>query len=136
MRTIALTVLGALVACSLLVAGQPEVEQFPAFFSRFAQDAAFRGSRIKLPLRAILGNPTDPRTKEKWSQSDLGSKLTVPIVAGELEAKNVEQSISYPSKSQAEVEQSQRETDSYIMIYRFKLVQRQWYLVEFEDSSY
>ena len=93
-------------------------------------------SRIKFPLHAILGDPSDPRIKETWSPSELDAKFTVPVANDRLEAEGLEQVISAPSESAVEVKQSQPASDSYILMYRFKQRQGQWFLVEFENGSY
>jgi hypothetical protein len=111
-------------------------EAFPVFFARFVNDDGFRISRIKFPLRATLGNPTDPRVREKWSKSDLATRFTVPVATERLEAEGLVQELTYPSGAGVEVQQSLHESDSHIMIYRFKLKSGQWFLVEFEDGSY
>ena len=91
---------------------------------------------MKLPLRVILGNPTDPRIREKWSLAQLDDKFTVPVAIDRLEVEGLEQRITTRSDSAVELTQSQPESDSYILIYRFKLKKGKWYLVEFENGSY
>jgi len=137
MRTVVLALLLLILPVGFVGAGERESgEVFPAFLGRFVQDEGFRESRIKFPLRAVLGNPTDPRIKEKWSREQLDDKFIVPVASDRLEAAGLEQQISHPSGSEVEVEQSQPESDSYILIYRFKLKKGQWFLVEFENGSY
>src|SRR5262245_52826992 len=86
-------------------------EPFTEFLARFVHDEPFRLSRIKFPLRAILGNPTDPRVREKWVRSQFDEKFAVPLTSDGLEKKGLEQAISYPSASDVEVQQSQPESD-------------------------
>src|SRR5262245_4575678 len=137
MRHLTLALLLAATVASPLCAGERQsAEPFPTFLSRFASNQGFRETRIKYPLHAILGNPTDPRIREKWSRAQLKDKFTPPVASNRLELEGLEQKISFPSETEVEVTQSQPQSDSYILIYRFKLKDSQWFLVNFENSSY
>jgi len=137
MRVVTLSALLCILAAGAVRAEERvSAEAFPGFLARFITDEAFRLSRIKLPLRGILGNPTDPRIKEKWAREQLADKLTVPVASDRLEAEGLEETMSNLSGGVLEVRQSQRESDSYILFYRFKLKGGQWFLVEFENGSY
>jgi hypothetical protein len=116
--------------------GRSGVEEFAAFLARFQNDPAFRVSRIRFPLRAILGNPAEPRRKEKWPEPEFANKFTAPIPGDRLEDGGLAQAVTFPADSEARVQQSQPTSDSYMMIYRFKLKKGLWHLVEFEDSSH
>jgi len=120
---------------SMAVAEEASAEDFESFFARFASDSAFRESRIELPLPSIRGNPTDPRIKAKWSIEDIRKNFTPPAPTTGLEAQGLEQQLTF-HRSEMTVQQSERDSDSYIRIYRFRLKYGQWWLTSYEDSSY
>jgi len=122
---------------SYAVAGQcDERSSFMDFLSRFSRDQQFRNERIVFPLRVVVGSPSEGQIKQRWSENDIGSKFNPPIPSQQLREQGVTQYVSWQSSTEVEVKQSIPESDSYIVIYRFKLRSGCWFMVRYEDSSY
>jgi hypothetical protein len=124
-------------ACGLAVAQSvaAPAEDFRTFLTRFVLDEGFRLSRITFPLRAVLGEPTDPRIREQWSEQEVHEKFTVPVL-NERSESWVRSGITYPSTVDAQLRQLQFDSDVYVLIYRFTLKRGQWFLAEFEMQSW
>jgi hypothetical protein len=121
---------------AVIVCKAPD-DSFKGFFLRFTEDAAFQQSRIIFPLVHRFGDytMTNPII-ELWDINRVKT-LTYPLILSQTQrkAKGIEQSDLLTTSRYAEVLQDRPEADDYRLLYKFRNVDRCWFLEEIHDRS-